>query len=75
VYDLYLLSRGILQWIRGWETISEHPEHASHSLMYTKPPTSFQEVDSERKESTEYGTRTSIKIGLVKDMEQTTAIK
>jgi len=24
VYDLDLLSRGILQWIRGWETISDH---------------------------------------------------
>jgi len=38
VYDLDVLSRGILQWIRGWEVITEHPEHASLSLMYTKRP-------------------------------------
>jgi len=75
VYDLDLLSRGMLQWIRGWETISDHTQHAILSLMYTKTPTSFQEVDSERKGSTEYETRTSIRIGLVKDMEQTNAIK
>jgi len=40
-----------------------------------KTPTSFQEVDSKRKESTEHGTRTSIKMGLIKDMEETNAIK
>jgi len=43
--------------------------------MYTETPTSFQEVDSERKASQEQETRTSTEIGLVEDMEQTNAIK
>jgi len=49
-HDLLLLSRGILQWIRGCGPINSDTE-ARYTLFYVnQTPTSFQEVDSERKE-------------------------
>jgi len=53
----------------------DHTE-ARYILFNThKMPTSFSEVDSKRKGSTEHGTRTSIEMGLIKDIEETNAIK
>jgi len=68
VYDLELLSRGILQWILGWGKISDKTQHALHSFMHTKrPPPSRRSTQNGRNKQT----CNKNNIGLVKDMEET----